>query len=52
MNKQQMGVVTVNNDQLSVHGQRVRNQPQPFWLYYSENVGIAYKISCRIFIIL
>ncbi len=53
MSKQHTGVVVIGNDgQLSVHGQRVRTQPESFWSYYSTYVGIIYKLFCRIFIVL
>lgn len=38
INKQQITLVLSREDELSVQGQRLRNQPESFWLYYSGYV--------------
>jgi len=52
MNKQQTRVVIVNDDEISVHGQRIQIQPVSFWSYYARNVGIVNKVYYRFLLFL
>ena len=45
VNKHQIAAVFGREEELSVQGQRLRNQPESFWLYYSHYVRFSF-IEC------
>ena len=51
MSKQQTGFI-VNDDNFQFTDNVSEFNLILFWLYYSVNVGIIYKVFCRIFIVI